>query len=90
MPIGRIAADHAADLVVIDLDALSVQPARTAPQQIVYSMQPEAIRRVIVNGEVVAEGGRLTRVDEREIAARVQELTAGWQPAEPDAFARRP
>jgi 5-methylthioadenosine/S-adenosylhomocysteine deaminase len=90
LPVGRIAADHAADLVVIDLAALSVQPAKTASQQIVYSMQPEAIARVIVNGEVVVEGGRLTRVDEHEIAAKVQELTAGWQPAERDAFARRP
>src|SRR6266567_2793558 len=89
LPVGRIAADHAADLVVIDLDALSVQPARTAPRQIVYSMQPEAIVKVIVGGEPVVERGRPARVDEREIVAKVQELTRGWRPAEADAFARR-
>jgi 5-methylthioadenosine/S-adenosylhomocysteine deaminase len=82
LPIGRIAADYAADLVVVDLDELSVQPSRTAPFQIVYSMQPQAIARVIVGGETIAERGRLTRVDEREIVAKVAEVTAGWQPAQ--------
>jgi 5-methylthioadenosine/S-adenosylhomocysteine deaminase len=78
LPVGRIAADQAADLVVLDLDALSLQPAATAPKQVVYAMQPDAIRRVIVGGEVVVEDGRLTRVDEAEIRARVAEITRGW------------
>ena len=81
LPVGRIAPDHAADLVVVDLGALSVQPSRTATKQIVYSMQPDAIRRVLVGGETVVEDGRLTRVDEREIAAKVKEVTANWEPA---------
>jgi 5-methylthioadenosine/S-adenosylhomocysteine deaminase len=90
MPVGRIAPDHAADLVVVDLDALSVQPSRTAFKQIVYAMQPEAILRVIVGGEVVVEQGRLVRADEREIAARVREVTKDWEPATVDAVARHP
>jgi 5-methylthioadenosine/S-adenosylhomocysteine deaminase len=81
LPIGRIAPDYAADLVVIDLGELSLQPARTAPQQIVYAMQPQAIRRVLVGGETIVEEGRLARVDERDIVARVRELTADWEPA---------
>jgi 5-methylthioadenosine/S-adenosylhomocysteine deaminase len=81
LPVGRIAPDHAADLVVIDLDALSVQPSATATQQIVYAMQPEAIRRVIVGGEVIVQDGRLTRVDEREVVDRIRAVTAGWEPA---------
>jgi 5-methylthioadenosine/S-adenosylhomocysteine deaminase len=89
-PIGRIAADHAADLVVVDLDALSVQPSRTAPFQIVYSMQPEAIARVVVAGETIAERGRLTRVDEGEIVAKVAEVTAGWHPVQHDPVATAP
>jgi 5-methylthioadenosine/S-adenosylhomocysteine deaminase len=80
LPIGRIAADHAADLVVVDLDALSMQPSVTAPKQIVYSMQPDAIARVVVGGETIVERGTLTRVDETEIVARVREVTAGWTP----------
>lgn len=88
LPIGRIAADHAADLVVVDLRALSLQPSKTASKQIVYAMQPEAIQKVIVAGETIVEGGRLTKVDEREIVAKVREVTAGWEPASRDEFAR--
>jgi 5-methylthioadenosine/S-adenosylhomocysteine deaminase len=84
LPIGRIAEDHAADLVVIDLDALSVQPSATAEHQVVYSMQPDAIARVIVRGEVVVERGRLANADEAEIVARVRETTGAWdRPATP-------
>ena len=80
LPIGRIAPDHAADLVVVDLAALSVQPAATASKQIVYAMQPDAIRRVVVGGDTIFEEGRLTRVDESEIVAKVREVTKGWEP----------
>ena len=76
--------------MVVDLQALSVQPASTASQQIVYSMQPDAISRVIVGGEPIVEGGRLLRADEREIVAKVREVTAGWEPVEPDAFVHHP
>ena len=81
LPVGRIAADFAADLVVIDLNELSIQPSRTAPQQIVYAMQPQAIRRVLVGGEPILEDGRLVKVDEREIVSRVRAVTAEWEPA---------
>jgi len=90
LPIGRVAADHAADLVVVDLRALSLQPAKTASKQIVYAMQPDAIKKVIVGGETIAENGRLTSVDEKEIVAKVRQVTAGWEPAAKDAFARHP
>ena len=83
LPVGRVAADHAADLVVLDLDAISLQPPPTTAKQVVYSMQPEAIRKVIVGGVTVVEQGRLLTVDEREIVARVREVTAGWSVPEP-------
>lgn len=90
LPIGRIAADHAADLVVVDLQALSLQPPQTATRQVVYSMQPEAIRRVIVGGESIVQDGHPTRVDEREIVFRVRQVTAGWTPVTRDALSRSP
>jgi 5-methylthioadenosine/S-adenosylhomocysteine deaminase len=90
LPIGRIAADYAADLVVVDLRALSLQPAKTAFKQVVYSMQPDAIKRVVVGGETVVEEGRLTRVDEKEILAKVRDVTRNWDPVPRDTFARHP
>ncbi len=79
LPVGRIAADHSADLVVLDLAAPSLQPKATAEKQVVYAMQPDAIRRVIVGGEAIVEDGRLTRTDQTEIAARVAEVTRDWR-----------
>jgi len=79
LPIGRIAPDHAADLVVVDLTDLSVQPASTAEWQVVYAMQPTAIKRVIAGGETIVEDGELTRTDQREIVAKVGEVTKGWK-----------
>jgi 5-methylthioadenosine/S-adenosylhomocysteine deaminase len=78
LPVGRIAADHAADLVVLDLDALSLQPRATAEKQVVYAMQPDAIARVVVGGETVVQHGRLTRFDEAEIIGMVEAATSGW------------
>ena len=79
LPVGKIAPDHAADLVVVDLDALSVQPAATAEWQIVYAMQPDAIRRVIVGGETIVENGALARMDSKEIVSKVASVTKGWE-----------
>ena len=79
LPVGTIGADRAADLVVIDLGALSLQPAATAEKQIVYAMQPDAIRRVIVGGETIVEDGHLTRVDATEIRSKVAAVTKGWE-----------
>lgn len=78
LPLGEIAPGKAADLVVIDLEALSVQPSPTAEKQIVYAMQPDAIRRVLVAGEPIVQGGELLHADEAEIRARVRELAEGW------------
>jgi 5-methylthioadenosine/S-adenosylhomocysteine deaminase len=79
LPVGRIAADHAADLVVLDLQTLSLQPSATAQWQLVYAMQPDAIRRVIVGGETIVEDGRLTRVDTGDIVSKVAAVTKGWE-----------
>jgi 5-methylthioadenosine/S-adenosylhomocysteine deaminase len=80
LPVGRIAAGYLADLVVLDLDALSLQPPGTAEKQVVYAMQPEAVRRVLVAGEPVVEDGRPVRVDEAAVRAEVARVTAGWAP----------
>src|SRR5205085_6710995 len=82
LPVGRIAPDYAADLVVVDLRGLSLQPSATAHKQIVYAMRPDAIRRVLVGGEPVVEDGRLVNADEEEIRARVAALTRDWTPVE--------
>jgi len=79
VPAGAVQAGRAADLVALDLTDLSLQPIETLEYQVVNSMQPTAITRVMVAGEVVVDGGRLTKVDSAEIRRRVREITAGWR-----------
>jgi 5-methylthioadenosine/S-adenosylhomocysteine deaminase len=76
---GAIRSGCVADLVALDLGDLSLQPLATLEHQVVNSMQPTAIDRVIVGGETVVEHGRLTRMDHAEIRARISEVTRGWR-----------
>lgn len=80
MPVGRIAAGYAADLVALDVSAPSLLPRRTVTQNVVYSMLPEAVARVVVGGRTVVEDGVVTTVDAGRIRAEVDALTAGWTP----------
>ncbi|MFL5846896.1 MAG: amidohydrolase family protein [Solirubrobacteraceae bacterium] len=80
LPVGRLAQGYHADLVAVDLTALSMQPRATATHNLIYSMQPDAILRVAVGGRVIVERGEVLTTDVDRIAARVNELTAGWKP----------
>ena len=78
LPVGRIEAGRAADLVALDLDDLSLQPPQNLERHIVNSMQPTAIGKVMVAGELVAESGRLVRVENSAVRAAVAEVTKSW------------
>jgi 5-methylthioadenosine/S-adenosylhomocysteine deaminase len=75
---GNVRPGNRADLVALDLDDLSLHPLATLEHQMVNSMQPTAIERVMVVGETLVERGRLTRMDPAEIRARVAEVTRKW------------
>jgi 5-methylthioadenosine/S-adenosylhomocysteine deaminase len=79
LPVGRIEAGRAADLVALDLDDLSLQPPQNLERHIVNSMQPTAISKIMVGGELVAERGRLLRVENSAVRAAVAEVTKSWE-----------
>ena len=75
-PIGRLLPDYYADFIGIGLDDLSMQPLSKGGQllpNIVYSLQPTAIRHVVVNGKTVLHGGQFTQIDTSELLARIRE-----------------
>ena len=78
LPVGSFAEGANADALALDLEDLSLHPLDTIERQIVNSMQPTAIARVMVGGDVVVEGGNLTRVDATYVRERVAKATAGW------------
>ncbi len=78
---GEIATGYFADLVAIDLTDLSVQPTARLDKHLVNSMQPTAIAKVMVGGELVVDGGKLAKFDAAEIRARVESITQEWGPS---------
>ena len=79
LPAGRIEAGRHADFVAVDLGHPSLHPPTNLMANVVFAMSPQAVSDVWVHGERVVEGGRLTRVSESELLARVGALTRDWR-----------
>ena len=77
LPVGEIKAGNYADFVGVRTDVMSMQPISDSGEQIlpnlVYSMQPDAIARVVVNGETTMQDGKLLRISEPEVLEMVQQ-----------------
>jgi cytosine/adenosine deaminase-related metal-dependent hydrolase len=67
--IGSLEPGKAADLVLLDLDALSFQPPNDLVGQLVHCENGSGVTLVMVGGEVVVADGRVTTVDEAAVIA---------------------
>ena len=91
---GSLEVGKKADLLVLNMKSLNFTPLNNVANQVVYCENGSSIEKVIVNGEVVVDGGRLTRVDEgalleelrgympefQERHAKVEELNRRFEP----------
>src|SRR5437870_2816312 len=64
---GILAAGKLADLVLLRRDTPAFTPLNDVMGQLVFCENGSSVDTVIVNGEVVVQGGRVTRVDESEV-----------------------
>jgi cytosine/adenosine deaminase-related metal-dependent hydrolase len=71
--VGRLEPGREADLIAVDLDTPHAAPADDAPTALVYSARPGDVRHVLVQGEVLVEGGRLARLDPAEVVREGRE-----------------
>jgi cytosine/adenosine deaminase-related metal-dependent hydrolase len=62
--IGEVRPGMLADLTLINLLDLAYLPFNSAARQLVFCETGRAVHTVMVDGEVVLEHGRLTRIDE--------------------------
>ena len=78
LPVGKIEVRYKADFVGINMLDMSMQPISESAEQIlpniVYSMQPNAIEKVVVNGRLTVNDGKLNTVPENEIVKKVQKI----------------
>lgn len=79
LPTGELKVGMKADFVTLDLNDLSLSPKSELFANIVYSMQPNAISDVIVDGKLIVENGQIKTVSEAEIVKRVDSLMGKWQ-----------
>lgn len=77
--IGLLAPGAAADLILVDLDALPFTPLNDLQRQLVFCENGSSVRLTMVAGEVVVEDGRVLTVDEGALKAEVRELAAEYR-----------
>ncbi len=78
LPIGTLDAGRYADFAAIDIHDLSLAPRNELFANMVYAMQPSAVKRVVVGGRVVYDNQDLLTVPERRIGSRVDALLERW------------
>lgn len=66
---GVLAPGKLADLVLLRRDTPAFTPLNNVVSQLVFCENGSSVDTVIVNGEVVVAGGRLTKVDENQVVA---------------------
>jgi len=75
--IGSLEPGKKADVVLFDTDTPEWQPLYCEPYNLVYSASGGSADTVIVDGKIVMEHREVKTIDEREVIARIRELSRG-------------
>jgi 5-methylthioadenosine/S-adenosylhomocysteine deaminase len=79
--LGEIRVGGLADLALLDLHSPAFTPLNDIAGQLVYCESGTGVVLTMVDGVIVAEGGRVTSVDETALLAEARELFAAKQVA---------
>lgn len=69
---GSLEAGKKADLLILDMNTVSFTPRNDILNHLVYCENGSSIETVIVNGEIVVDRGKLTKVDEAALLAELR------------------
>lgn len=78
---GVLAPGKLADLVLLRLDTPSFTPLNDVMSQLAFCENGSSVDTVIVNGEVVVQGGHLAKLDETEVLALATKARERLNPA---------
>jgi len=78
---GMIAPGQLADIVLLRRDAPAYRPLNDVVNQIVFCENGSNVHTVFVNGAIVVQDGRLTKVDENEVLERAEEARGRLEPS---------
>jgi 5-methylthioadenosine/S-adenosylhomocysteine deaminase len=77
--IGSLEVGKRADLLILNMETANFTPLNDLRNHLVYCEDGSSIEKVIVNGEVVVEDGRLTKVDEKALLAELRSMMPEFQ-----------
>ncbi|HEX9454167.1 MAG TPA: amidohydrolase [Candidatus Binatia bacterium] len=78
---GMLASGKLADIVLLQRDTPAYRPLNDVVNQIVFCENGSNVDTVIVNGELVVQGGRLTKVDEMEVLRMAEQSRLRLEPS---------
>jgi len=78
---GVLAPGKLADIVLLRRDTPAFTPLNDAVAQLVFCENGSGVETVIVNGEIVVEEGRLTKVDEKEVLRLAEQARRKLDPS---------
>jgi cytosine/adenosine deaminase-related metal-dependent hydrolase len=81
--LGRVAKGMKADLVLVDLSNLFMQPVRDPLRSLVYAAADRAVRDVYIDGRKVVGDGRVLTMDHAGAVAALTEAQADMERAAP-------
>jgi 5-methylthioadenosine/S-adenosylhomocysteine deaminase len=76
--IGALRPGARGDIVLVDLAHPAYLPLADVSNHLVYGEDGSAVRRVIVDGQVIVSDGRVLTVDEEALIAEVRQLMPEW------------
>ena len=71
--LGKLKPGAAADIIITDYNPPTPLRGETFPAHLIFSMGSRNVQDVLIGGEWALRGGRATRLDEAETAARTRE-----------------
>lgn len=78
LPVGEIEEGKKADFIGVTIKDLSMQPISKSKEQLlpnlVYAMQPHCIKKVVVDGKLTVDDGKLLTVSEEKIIELVNKI----------------
>ena len=75
LDIGSLEPGKKADMIVLDLDQPHLTPMYNIASHLVYAAKGSDVVHSLINGKVVMRDRQLTALDEKQIIARVNEMT---------------
>jgi 5-methylthioadenosine/S-adenosylhomocysteine deaminase len=73
--IGSLEVGKKADIVIVDIHKPHTTPFLDPVSTLIYSSSGQDVDTVLVDGEILVEGGKLTKIDESDVLIRAQEAS---------------